>query len=261
MDLERLTTWQSRVARIGSLFCLVAFLALLDGFVAYIREPLNEFKVLPGDVIHINGPAPEEVQELTGLAYESSTPHLHLTFEALHRGYWLGSWTWRGMLTVAPEIDPGRHRLTVSPKDKTEEHPPQEFSIIVFPDPASYHQSSLSLIRHHFDLSPWQVLAVFLPLTVLAFAAVFLFSRRQEVLLAEKGQAEIYKVDIREGFYEVYFGLGTRHGMGPGTRLTVFNEYQQNIGTVEVVETSETDAMGVASVVQAIRPGYTVSRE
>jgi hypothetical protein len=261
MDLERLTTWQSRVARIGSLFCLVAFLALLDGFVAHIREPLNEFKVLPGDAVHINGPAPEEVQELTGLAYESSTPHLHLTFEALHRGYWLGGWTWRGLLTVAPETAPGRHRLTVSPRDNNAVHPPQEFTIVVFPDLASYHQSSLSLIRQHFDLSPWQVLAVFLPLTVLAFALVYHFSRRQEVLLAEKGQAEIYKVDIGEGFYEVVFGLGTRHGVHPGARLTVFNEYQQNIGTLEVIKASETDAIGVASVVQAIRPGYTVSRE
>jgi hypothetical protein len=190
----------------------------------------------------------------------TSSDQLKVIFEAIHKGYFLGGDMWRGQLIVGPNISPGEYNLSVLPKRAASSRKAPAFRILVFADAASLQQSSTSLIRRWFGISAFVVAAGCLPGILLAFGAVFLLSGRREALLAATGQAEVYQVTKGDGGYEIRFGLGTAHGMSPGTRIVIYNAEGHQVGTGTVEECNRKISVAQATSDQEIKAGYLVSR-
>jgi hypothetical protein len=80
-----------------------------------------------------------------------------------------------------------------------------------------------------------------------------------EKLMAQKGQAEIYKVERMEGACTIAFGLGTRHGVKPGDQVTILNPEGSFLGIALIQQSSAQDSVALATLDQSIKPGYLVS--
>jgi len=261
LNLEQASRWRNLIGRAGGAICFLALLALLDGLIVQFREPLNILRVLPGTTVELNGPLEQEVKGVQDLGYTCDTERLHLTITAVHKGYFLGGDMWRGRLTVSPRLQPGEYRLWVVVKDPVSPRPNPGFRILVFADERSLHQNSKSFLRRYTGLSPWWLAAGLVPGIGLAFGVVFLLSLKREALLAEMGRAEIYRVTKRDGGFEVAFGLGSRHGVGPGASLRILGPTGRPLGTVEVQESTLTDSTGIVTGEPSVKPGDLVCRE
>jgi hypothetical protein len=235
------------------------FLAVLDGLVARFREPPNLLKVLPGMSLEVNGPLEDEVGDVRELTYISSSPNLRLTFEAAHKGYFLGGDMWRGRLQVSPQTQPGEYRLTVGIKGKPPARPLPPYQVLVFPDLLSQQQSEKSFISRYTSFSPWAAAACFLPVMLLLFGSVYYLSQKKAESLARLGRAEIYRVASRDGECVIGFGLGTAQGLQPGSKVNIFDEQEQEVATGEVEEATATDSLAVVTADREIKPGYVVS--
>ncbi|MHB9072727.1 MAG: hypothetical protein ACYC6G_04300 [Desulfobaccales bacterium] len=263
MDLEQAHKWRDLASKIGAAFCIIALMALVDGLLVHFREPANLVKVLPGTTIEINGELTDEAHGIEDLTFTTNADQLQVTFEAIHKGYFLGGDMWRGRLLVGTQISPGEYSLSVIPKRTVSPRKAPAFRIIVFPDALSLQKSSTSLIRRWFGISAFMVAAGCLPGILLAFGAVFLLSGKEDALLAAAGKAEIYRVTRTEDGFEVRFSLGSNHGVGPGSRLSILGADNSPLGTVEIEESSPTDSRGMVSTAgtdQEIKVGLMVSR-
>jgi hypothetical protein len=236
-------------------------LTILDAVISQFRAPLNVFHLRAGGVVEINGQLEENVTGTDQLSYTSSSEHLRLTFRGVHAGFWFGGQMWRGELLVSPDIAPGKYQLTINSPISVSPKPANIFRIVVHPDSASYRRSHRSLIQRQTGASPWWVAIALVPLIGMAFGTVWLLSRRRDALLAERGMADIYWVKTGEAGYEIAFGLGARDRLQPGSRITVLNEKGWPVGTAEVRETSETDAVALVGWECAVKPGYLVGRD
>jgi hypothetical protein len=127
---------------------------------------------------------------------------------------------------------------------------------VVYADAVSLQHSSKSIIRRYSGFSAWTVAVFCLPAILLAFVAVFFLSLKFDQLLAQRGQAEIYRVIKRDGGFEVHFGLGTTNGLQPGAELRVFNLRGKAVGLARVEEASPHDAIALVLTDQEIRPGF-----
>lgn len=259
-SLEQISRRRNFLGKVGACCCLLLFLALLDGLVARFREPPNMLKILPGESLEINGPLEDEVGDVRELTYAGSSPHLHLTFEAAHKGYFLGGDMWRGQLKVDPHTPPGEYSLTVGVRGKTPPKPLPPYQVLVFADPSSRQKSYKSLISSHTGLSPWAAAGGFVPPILLLFGGVFLLSQKRERLLAGLGRAEIYRVAAGEGECVIGFGLGTDQGLQPGSRVRILDDREHEVGTGEVQESTATDSLARVQSEQKIKPGYVVCR-
>ncbi|MDI6853055.1 MAG: hypothetical protein QME75_05555 [Deltaproteobacteria bacterium] len=258
MDLSHAIRLRSLAGYTAAFFCLLIFLAVLDGLIAKFREPFHVFYVLPGAVAEINGPLPESVKQVEALAYISNSPNLKIEFETLHSGYFLGGNMWRGRLVVSPDTPPGKYVLAVRLPEGSAEKPPPPYGVVVFADQLSLRKNSRSLLLRHTGLSPWLAAGFFIPFLLVNLLVVFRYSRRIEGLLAEKGLAEIYKVVKGEGFYILAFGLGTEHGLTLGQEFAILDPEGRQVGYGKVQEISPTDAIG-RTWMEQIMPGYLVS--
>jgi hypothetical protein len=261
MNLNQASTLRKLVGKVCMLFCLVALLAVLDGLIAKSREPVDVFHVLPGEVVDINGPIPEDVKGPEALTYASDSQDLTVAFETTHSGYFLGGNMWRGRLAIGRNLPPGKYTITVRPKDAPPDNPGNQIRVVVHPDPLSQRAASQSIIRSLTGKSPYLVAAAFLPLIGITLGVVFLLSRRIEVLQAEVGLAEIYHVARNGGQYLVTFGLGTRHGVNLGDEIIVLDPQGNPVGIATVQQSSDQDSVGLGTLDQSIRPGYFISRK
>jgi len=259
-SLDQISRRRNLLGKVGACCCLLLFLALLDGLVARFREPFNVLKVLPGTSLEINGPLQEEAQGVGDLTYTAGSPKLRVSFEAMHKGYFLGGDMWRGRLLVDPQTPPGEYPLTMGVKGKTPPKPLPPFQVIVFADALSLQDSDKSLLRRHWGLSPWGTAASFLPAILLCFGGVFLLSQKRERLLMAMGRAEIYRVASGEGGCVIGFGLGTDHGLQTGSRVRILDNQEHEVGTGEVQESTATDSLALVHSEQKIKPGYIVCR-
>lgn len=259
MDLSQAKRLRSKAGIIAAGFCLLIFLALLDGLIAKFREPFNLFEVLPGAVVEINGPLPEDVKQVESLSYISNSPQLRIDFETIHSGYFLGGNMWRGRLVVSPDTPPGKYVLAVRLPKGSSQKPPPPYGVEVFADQLSLRLSARSLILRHMGLSPWLAAGFFIPLLGVNLLVVFRYSRRIEGLLAKEGLAEIYKVNRGEGYYLIAFGFGEEHGLTLGQEFSILDPEGHRVGDGKVQELTPTDAIGKTWVDHMIWPGYLVT--
>jgi len=144
-------------------------------------------------------------------------------------------------------------------KAPVSQKPPFVFRIKVHKDNFSLLQNSTSFIKRYSGVSPWWIIAFFSPMTIFALFIVFLLSKKMEYLMAKGGEAEVFWIKAGTAACEIAFGLGTKHGVKPGDRLTVFNKSGQPIARVEVQKSSETDSVAIAGFDSGVRAGYIVS--
>ena len=260
MDSGQVNRWRDLASKIATAFCVIALLAMIDGLLVHFREPANLVKVLAGASVQINGELTDEANHVQDLTFVSSSDQLTVTFEAIHKGYFLGGDMWRGRLIVGPGISPGEYSLAVLPKRTVSPRKAPAFRILVFSDGLSLQKSSTSLVRRWFGISAFVVAAGCLPGILLAFGAVFLLSGKREALLAATGQAEIYQVIRGDDGFEIRFGLGTAHGISPGARVAICNEAGQQVGTGTVEVCNRKVSVAQATSDQTIKAGYLVSR-
>jgi hypothetical protein len=261
MDLGQVNRRRDLASKIAAAFCVIAFLGLVDGLLVHFREPANLVKVLPGAVTAINGELTDEAHKVQDLTFTSDSDQLKVTFEAIHKGYFLGGDMWRGRLIVGPGIAPGEYSLAVLPKRTISPRKAPAFRILVFADALSLQKSSTSIIRRWFGISAFSVSAGCLPGILLAFGAVYWLSGRREALLAAAGQAEVYRVTGGDGGWEIRFALGTAHGISPGAGVAVYDEGGQQVGTGTVEASNRRVSVAQVTSDQAIKVGYMVSRE
>ena len=260
MTLEQARQWRTITGKLAALFIILMFAALFEGLVAKFRQPYNEYEVLPGKIVSINGPLAEENLSPRELTYSSSSEHLQVSFTETHRGFWLGGAMWRGKLQVSPLTPPGKYTLAVMPKHPVSKQPPLQFLIVVYPDSLSLQRNSRSFLERYLGVSPWTLVGLFLALIALTLGTVFFLAGTIGKLMARSGQAEIYKVEKLEGGYAIAFGLGTEHSVNPGDQITVLDPEGNYLGTAQVQQSSAHDSVALAILDQDIRPGYLVSR-
>jgi hypothetical protein len=260
MTLERMSRWRRWAGIMGAAFCALALLAVIDALVAQFKKPPNLYQVLPGAVLDIQGPLRETVDATQKLIFQCDSQDIRLVFEGVQTGYWMGGVLWRGRLIIGPETRPGLYSLQVFGPGKATTPPFPPFQVRVFGDPGTYRRNLPSLIQRHSGAVPWGVAAVaFVPVLGL-FALVFFLSQKIERLLAREGKAEIYRVRQSELGIEISFGLGSDQGLEAGTRLNLFDEKGQSLGTVEVLTVTSRDAVALAAAEQAVRPGYGLTK-
>jgi len=259
MNLAQATQWRNRLAKLGTMASILFLAAVIDDVSGRFGQPVNVMRVLPGVSVEIDGPLEEEVKRIEDLTYAASSDLLRLTFSSTHPGFWFGGFRWNGILAVSAEIAPGEYSLTVSSMGKPARKPSSTFEIRVYPDADSYRRSSRSLIMRHLGVHPWWVIGFCVPMIGFAFAGVFVLSRRIDGLMAQSGKAVVYRVKETPEGVEISFSLGLRHGIQAGMRLTLLTESGQPVGTVEVRQVTDTDALAVVPFETEVRPGYIVS--
>lgn len=260
MDWEQVNHWRDLASKIGAIFCVIALLALVDGLLVHFREPANLIKTLPGAHVDINGELTDEAHSVQDLTFTSDSGELTATFASIHKGYFLGGDMWRGRLMVGPQIPPGEYSLSVIPKRTVSSRKAPAFRIIIFPDTLTLQKSSTSLIRRWFGISAFAVAAGCLPGILLAFGAVFLLSGKRDALLVAAGKAEIYRVSRTEDGWEIRFGLGTAHGMRPGTRVAICDDAGRQVGTGTVEVSDQMNSVAQATADQEIKVGSIINR-
>jgi hypothetical protein len=260
MDLDQASRRRNLASWAGTLFFLLAFLALIDGLISQWRDPANLIKLLPGMSAEIDGPLEEEVPGVQHLTYFSDSEELKLNLANVHKGYFLGGNLWQGQVTASPRIQPGEYHLTVVPLRSTSKEASLGFRIMVFADPLSLQLSSRSLIRRYTGVSPWAAAGLCVPGILLAFGALFYLSTQRDRLLAQKGRAEIYRVVKRDGSLEIHFALGTAHGIQTGLELRIYNPRGKEVGLARVESVTPADAVALVTGGQEIRPGFLIAK-
>jgi hypothetical protein len=260
MTLEQMSQWRRWAGIMGAAFCALALLAVIDALVAQFKQPPNLYQVLPGSVLDIQGPLREAVDATQKLTFQCDSQDIRLVFEGIQTGYWMGGYLWRGRLVIGPETRSGFYSLKVVGPGKTTTPPFPPFQVRVFGDPGTYRRNLPSLIQRYSGVVPWAVAVVaFFPVLGL-FALVFFLSQKIERLLAREGKAEIYRVRQTDRGIELSFGLGRDQGLQTGTRLHLFDEKGQALGTVEVLTVTARDAVALAAPEQVVRPGYGLTK-
>jgi len=260
MTLDWISRWRRWAGIAGSIFCLLSLLAVIDALVAQFKQPLSLFQVLPGTVLDIQGPLREAVDTPQKLSFQCDSQDIRLVFEGVQTGYWMGGYLWRGRLVIGPETRPGLYSLKVLAPGKAATPPFPPFQIRVFEDPETYRRNLPSLVQRYSGVAPWVAAVVAFFPAIGFFALVFFLSQRIERLLAQEGKAEIYRVRQTELGIEISFGLGRDQGLEEGTRLNLFDEKGQSLGTVEVRTVTAGDAMALVAEKQRVRPGYWLAK-
>lgn len=259
MNLEQISVLRKYARRTGAIFFILIFVSIIDGCIAKFRAPINVFNILPGQSVKVDGPLDSKIQDTRELTYTSASDNVRLSFDAIQPGFWLGGTMWIGTVTTDKLIRPGEYDVAVFLSGETDIKKKFVFRIKVFKDYASYRQSFKSVIRRHLDFSPWWILIFCIPLTALTVGIVFFLSKRFEELLAREGKAEIYRIIRGETACEISFGLGTKHGVQPGSSLFILNESGHPTATIVVQKVSETDSSAIVGLDYTVKQGDIVS--
>ena len=260
MTLTQTQTCSRWAGKIGSFLCILLFLIIIDALVSKFREPPNRFSGLPGSRIAVSGPLAEKTEQVRELTYQTNSPDMHLEFEAIQTGFWLGGYLWNGYLSLSPQIQPGGYQLSVSPKKSSLEKSASLFQIDVYNDLKGLQRNSKSLLVRYLGIYSWKAGLFFIPFILFSFGSVFCLSNKIESLLAQQGKAEVYRVRKGETGYEISFGLGRKQGIQPGNRLTLSNNQGKAIGSICVEEVFESHSTAQVDFGLNIQPGCIISK-
>lgn len=255
-DIEKALQLRSATGKVAAVFCVLLSLAVIDAVVAGFRQSTTVFDALPGTSIDLNGLTAEKVGSTKDIVYTGSSDLIRLSIDSIQKGHWFGSKMWQGRIIISPDIKEGEYSLAVGIEGMKMQKPPDKFLIRIYKDYESYSQSFKSLIKRYFNISPWFFAALFSPLIVLAFGYMFLLSGKIENLMAGKGKAVIYKVKKVQETCEIFFGLGTDHGVNTSTRINVFDDNGHMLGTAVVNSATGTDSIACAESGCVVKPGY-----
>jgi hypothetical protein len=257
--LRGLRSKRSVAAGTATFFFILIFSVLLDGCIAKFREPINVIETLPGKTAPIDGPLPQKVSDAAELTYVSASDRVGLSFDHLQTGYWLGGNMWIGTVTIGSEVTAGEYTLSVFLKGGDPQKPTSVFKVRVYEDYASLQRNFKSLIRRKLDISPWLFAVLCVPLLGVCLGWVYLVSDRIEKFMALQGKAEVYQVMKTEEGLKIFFGLGKRHGVVPGTKLILHDAKGRFLAEIVAEERTETDSTATVGADVDVRTGSVVS--
>lgn len=269
MDLKKLVTFREILGKICLLAAIIAFTGVLDGLVSSFRKPSEMIDITIGGSADINGRLFGNAKTISDLTVERSSSDISIDFDSqLYSGFWFGEGMWRGRLITSGNLKPGNYRLSINypgldnmkPKDREKIAGMSSFSITVYENAEALQAASASVITRNTGVSPWIVFAVFFPFILAGGAVNYRISSIMEKLMAENGQAEIYRISKVERGFEVYFGLGSRHGLQSGEVIDLLDNKGQYLARIAVENTGFENSTALVGVYREVKPGYMVSR-
>ncbi|MFZ2448496.1 MAG: hypothetical protein WAW37_19220 [Syntrophobacteraceae bacterium] len=260
MNLEETTRLKNWLAKIAAAFCFLFILCGVDGGVAYLREPLNSLRLLPGESIRLTGPLAPGATLPDHMTFESSSDSVAMSIEEVISGFFLGGQMWRGTLRLAPDAKPGEYLIAVFGKSDLKKVGSNLFQVIVYGDRASYLAASKSLLLRYSGVSAWAWSGGFLGLVLLCCGGLYLLGLKIDRLMADEGEAEVYLVTKDELGFSLYFALGERNGIAKGSRLILMDPKRRPIEEITVESVSETDALARIGPLGTVTPGYLVKK-
>jgi hypothetical protein len=234
------------VGRVGALICILFFGSILDTCVARFREPLFTVHVLPGGSEPVEGQLDHQVKELPPMRIETPDARVRLQVDKLQSGFWFGGSMWIGDISAAGDTPAGTYDILVFTLNPPNSKPVAAFRAVVYPDYAALRESSFSVIQRVLDMRPWMAAVVCMPVLGIVLCLMGALSRRVERLLADHGRAEIFHVKKADAGFEVWFGLGERHGVEPGVRVDICTENGQSICDAVVQHVDAENGMALA---------------
>jgi hypothetical protein len=248
VTLEQAARARKRLGKIGALICILFFGSIVDTCVARFREPLFTVHLLPGGSEPVEGQLHHNVKELPPMRIETSSADVRLKIDKLQSGFWFGGSMWIGEISAAGDATPGTYEILVFALEPPSAKPVAAFRAVVYPDHAALRESFFSVIQRAFDISPWMVAAACLPALGMVLSLMVVLGRRLEQLLADQGRAEIFHVKKADAGFEVWFGLGERHGVETGVRVDICAENGQPICDAVVQHVDAENGMALADV-------------
>jgi hypothetical protein len=246
VTLEQAAHARRRLGQLGAIICVLFFGAILDTCIARLREPLFSVHLLPGGSESVEGAVGRNVDALPLMRIETSDAHVRLQIDKLQSGFWFGGSVWVGEISIAGDTPPGTYSIRVFTLDPPSAKPLTEFQAVVYPDYPALRESFYSVTRRVFDVPPWKVAVACLPALGVVLCLMGWLSRRVEQLLADQGRAEIFHVKKADAGFEVWFGLGKRHGVEAGVRVDICSENGQPICDAVVRRVNAENGMALA---------------
>jgi hypothetical protein len=246
VTLEQSVRARKLLGLIGALIFVVFFGSVLDSCVARFREPLFTVHLLPGGSDLVEGQVDHALKDLSLLRVASSNESVQLTIDRFQSGLWLGGNMWIGTISVAADAAVGTYDLRVFAVNQPSEKPAAAYQAVVYPEYAALRRGSFSVIRRTFDIAPGMVALACIPALGLVMGLVYLIGRRVDRLLARQGRAEVFLVKKTSGGVEVYFGLGRRHGVDSGMKVSIHSGNGNLICSATVQRADADNAMALA---------------
>ena len=260
MNMDQITLLKDRVAKSAAALCILFLLCTFDGGQAYLREPFNSLRMLPGESKKLTGPMAPGVFGLEGMTSEESSDSISMSLDQVISGFWLGVKMWRGTLTLRPDIEPGNYMVSVFGTEDQKKVGSNTFQVVVYKDRAARLADSKSFLLRYGGISPWIVAGSFFVLVLITCGGLYLVTGKRDSLMAEQGEAEIYHIARDALGLSIYFGLGKRNGVEKGSHLSVMNSKGQSLEEVRVESASETDGMARVGPLCEVRTGDRVKR-
>jgi hypothetical protein len=237
--------------RFGLLTGILFFLAMADAFVSSHLDDSHTLRALPGTRHPISGTLTLTVRALSDLNYRSSPQGLTLSFAELQGRMW------RGVVQVAPCAAPGTYLLQVFGGPRPAEGESAAHRILVFETRAELNASYPSICRKTLGLAPWWIMAVTLPLLIVALGLSYYTSSLREVFLEQQGIFAILKLARRKDHWELGFG---RQNFRAGDRLRLLNAELEPAGEVQIHAIQDGLAIARLELSAVITPDYLVQR-
>lgn len=269
MDLKKLLRTRAMLGKICLVAGILAFSGIFDVLVSSYRRPSNSLDVITGSSVDINGRLYGSAKASSDLMYQSTNPDLKLEFDQkLYSGFWFGEGMWRAKVAAPQNLQSGTYRISIKypdlknikPKDLKKFEKLSNYTINVYEDAKALQAGSFSMITRTTGVSPWIVFAVFFPMILIGGAANYKISSILEFIMAENGQAEIYRISKVEKGFEIYFGLGKKHGLNNGDIISLLTDHGDYIAKIEVDNAGYENSTALVGVYRDVKPGYLVSR-
>ncbi|HAA05308.1 MAG TPA: hypothetical protein DCZ69_05280 [Syntrophobacteraceae bacterium] len=257
MTWSQAVAWRDVLGKLGTLWCILLAVSLLDAVTAKFRESPLVSHVMPGEVIQLTNPVGEPNAKMDDLVIVGNTPTIAISVDAIRPSFWFGGAMWHARVEVSSTAAAGDYPIRIYPRGVPEAKVPAHH-VIVHADQQSYYGSSTSFIRRFLRYSPWQLAAIWALCVVATLSGLYLLSRFVDRLMALEGRASIYLVRSVDDGQEILFGLGSKHGVETGRRVDVLDGSGHWVGFGEVRKVDETDALAWVQTDVVVIPGFTV---
>jgi len=269
MNIKKLLNTRAMLGKICLVAGLLAFFGIFDVLVSSYKRPANSLDVVSGSSVDINGRLYGSAKGSSDLLYQSSKSGLKLEFDQkLYSGFWFGEGMWRANVIAPQNFQPGTYKISIrypdlqniKPKDLKKFEKLSSYTINVYEDAKALQAGSFSMTTRVAGVSPWIVFAVFFPIIIIGGAANYKISSILEHIMAQNGQAEIYRISKVEKGFEVYFGLGKKHGLKNGDIIDLLTEHGDYIAKIAVENAGYENSTALVGVYRYVKPGYLVSK-
>lgn len=263
--LERLTRTRERLAQLLMGLGIFFLFTLVDVLILGRDSEQAPIRLVLGTSAAQRGRMPLTATRLEEVRVVSPSPALQLGLEKLARDFWLGLPQWQGVVRAETPLNPGTYVVLLEgPETPADAHvdgtpwPLEQrqvrLEVHVFASEQTLQAAEPSWLKRQSGLAPgWFSLFSGLGL-LLGALGVMRLSRLRAQALERAGKAEIFRVELKPEGLELWFGLGTVHGLQPGERLWL-RAGSEHVLAELVVRVSE------AEIASALWPGSPASLE